>query len=248
MMKKNEVNFCEIETAKGRLWVPYELRRSRRSRYIRLSLSIAKHALLTLPLRSTDEEGVLFLKSQGEWITRKMGVVSRHLSMLEYLHKKPFITAGAKKTAVEIRFTKGNPHVEWNPLNESVQVKIDSTENTELQLRDALYSFAKSVIKQRALCLVDKTGVQIHRISVRDQSTVWGSCSDRRNISLNWRLLLLTPPLQDYIIYHEIAHLTHLNHSSSYWKLLRSYDPQAGNHDHRISQLSMDIMPLGRDK
>jgi len=45
----------------------------------------------------------------------------------------------------------------------------------------------------------------------------WGSCNQRGVIALNWRLTQLPPPLADYIVAHEVAHLVELNHSPRFW-------------------------------
>lgn len=58
---------------------------------------------------------------------------------------------------------------------------------------------------------------KIRRITVRSQRTRWGSCSRRGTISLNWRLVQLSPSVSDYILLHELAHLLHLNHSAKFW-------------------------------
>jgi predicted metal-dependent hydrolase len=52
--------------------------------------------------------------------------------------------------------------------------------------------------------------------------------------------------LQDHIIYHELAHLTHLDHSDRFYRLLQVYDPHSSENDHRVSKLSPQLMALGR--
>lgn len=70
-------------------------------------------------------------------------------------------------------------------------------------------------------------GFSLSRVSIRDQSTRWGSCSrSTGNISLNFRLLFAPEPVRDYVIIHELAHLKHANHSKSFWKLVESADPR----------------------
>jgi predicted metal-dependent hydrolase len=61
--------------------------------------------------------------------------------------------------------------------------------------------------------------------SVRGQKTLWASCSHRKTISLNYKLLFLTAPLVRYVLIHELSHTIHLNHSAQFWGLVGQKEP-----------------------
>lgn len=70
-----------------------------------------------------------------------------------------------------------------------------------------------------------------NRATVRAQKTRWGSCSSKKNINLNYKLLFMTPEQVRHIMLHELCHTVHLNHSHKFWSLLQSLDENCDRHD-----------------
>jgi predicted metal-dependent hydrolase len=56
----------------------------------------------------------------------------------------------------------------------------------------------------------------------------WGSCNQRGELRLNWRLAQLPSPLADYVVAHEVAHLREMNHGRRFWALVHRLSPDAG--------------------
>lgn len=69
------------------------------------------------------------------------------------------------------------------------------------------------------------TGGSYSRITIRDQKTRWGSCSSTGTLSFNYRLMFAPPRVLDYVVVHELCHLTHMNHSKDFWNLVSSVQP-----------------------
>jgi predicted metal-dependent hydrolase len=65
-----------------------------------------------------------------------------------------------------------------------------------------------------------------NRVFIRDQKTLWGSCSSRRNLSFNWRLIQTPLDIIDYIVVHELVHTRILRHSKAFWSRVESIYPQ----------------------
>ncbi|MAJ97063.1 hypothetical protein CL644_01615 [bacterium] len=57
-------------------------------------------------------------------------------------------------------------------------------------------------------------------VSIRDQKTCWGSCSSKKNLSFNYKIVFISEALRDYVIVHELCHLQELNHSKNFWALV----------------------------
>lgn len=70
------------------------------------------------------------------------------------------------------------------------------------------------------------TGGRYTSVTVRDQKTRWGSCSSRGTLSFNYRLIFAPPDILDYVVVHELCHLTHMNHSADFWNMVGSVMPE----------------------
>ena len=68
-------------------------------------------------------------------------------------------------------------------------------------------------------------GLQHGRVTVRDQSSRWGSCSSTTNLAFSWRLVMAPPDVLDYVVVHELAHLAQMNHSPAFWALVEQHCP-----------------------
>jgi predicted metal-dependent hydrolase len=90
---------------------------------------------------------------------------------------------------------------------------------------DEAQRLAFKELVQRTRELAAQTNSQITRITIRNQRSRWGSCSIRRSISLNWRLIQTPQFVIDYIILHELMHLREMNHSQKFWAEVQSVCP-----------------------
>ena len=68
-------------------------------------------------------------------------------------------------------------------------------------------------------------GFSFNRISIRNQKTRWGSCSSKKNLNINYKVLFLPQALRDYIVVHELCHLKEMNHSHRFWHLVQQALP-----------------------
>ena len=85
--------------------------------------------------------------------------------------------------------------------------------------------YARKIFESRVQYFHQFTGGNYTSITIRDQKTRWGSCSGRGTLSFNWRLILAPPEILDYVVVHELCHLTHMNHSKEFWNLVESVIP-----------------------
>ncbi|MBS0387253.1 MAG: M48 family metallopeptidase [Proteobacteria bacterium] len=102
-------------------------------------------------------------------------------------------------------------------------------------LLDWLCERARNALVPRLEQLAAALGVRYQRVQIRRQRTRWGSCSARGTISLNCCLLFHRAAVVRYLLAHELAHRTHMNHSARFWNLVEQYEPDWRSHDRELA-------------
>lgn len=101
------------------------------------------------------------------------------------------------------------------------QAEIKRLQTLEKRYRSA----ARTKFEQRCAYYRALTGGRYTSITIRDQKTRWGSCSSRGTLSFNYRLIFAPSAVLDYVVVHELCHLTHMNHSKEFWNMVGSVMP-----------------------
>ena len=76
----------------------------------------------------------------------------------------------------------------------------------------------------------EKIGVEYNRVVLKDQRTLWASCSSQKNINYSYRIVKMPPVVQDYLVIHELCHLKFMNHGEEYWSLVGQFSPDYKQH------------------
>lgn len=89
---------------------------------------------------------------------------------------------------------------------------------------------AREILAARTEHWSQAIGVRYNRIRIKDQSSLWGSCSVGKNLNFNWRLIMAPDPVLDYVVIHELCHLREMNHSPRFWKHVAAWCPEYKTH------------------
>jgi predicted metal-dependent hydrolase len=81
---------------------------------------------------------------------------------------------------------------------------------------ESLRAKAKAALPPRLAELAARYGFRYHRVTIKHNTSNWGSCSSKGNINLNLNLMRVPVPLQDYILLHELTHLHHADHGTRF--------------------------------
>lgn len=193
--------------------------RSPKARRMRLRIDRqGRCAILVLPRRAAESAGLAFARSKAEWIAgqllklpdRKVFADGMPLSFLGrdvVIHHSPAARRGV-----------------W--LSNGVVWVSGQAEHLPRRVRDFLKEEFREYATRKVREIAEKLGVEINRLSVKDTTSRWGSCSRDGNISLSWRLGLAPLYVLDYVIAHEAAHLRQMNHSAAFWQVVENICPE----------------------
>lgn len=108
----------------------------------------------------------------------------------------------------------------------SVSSHLTQEEYKRLKIYEQRYrDSARSIFTDRVKYYHTFTGGNYTSITIRDQKTRWGSCSSRGTLSFNYRLIFAPQKVLDYVVVHELCHLTHMNHSKDFWNMVEQVMP-----------------------
>ena len=100
---------------------------------------------------------------------------------------------------------------------------------TEVE-KEQIRQTAKDIICDRVEFYAKKMGVCYHRLTLRFQRTRWGSCSSKGNLNFNCLLVHIPTEVMDYVVVHELCHLTHMDHSPEFWRAVEAILPNYQTH------------------
>ena len=89
---------------------------------------------------------------------------------------------------------------------------------------------ANEVLKAKTAEWAQKMGVEYNNITIKNQQSLWASCSAKKNINYTYHIIKMPTAIRDYLIVHELSHLVHMNHGAEYWQLVAQYCPDYKAH------------------
>ncbi len=148
-------------------------------------------------------------KSIALEITRDMRVIVR----VPYLMRDNDI-----KRFIDEKFSWLEEHMElMQQKSKIVEQQTEAAPKFSTEEIRRLAERALIVIPERAAYYAPIVGVRYGRITIRNQVSRWGSCSNLGNLNFNCLLMLVPPDVIDYVVVHELCHRRELNHSARFW-------------------------------
>jgi predicted metal-dependent hydrolase len=199
------------------------LKRLATSRRFTLRVRAAtRDVLLTIPARSSLASAREFAERHAAWIGARLARLPRPVAF-EPGSRTPL--RGVEHAIVHRPNGRG---VVWTEAGAEGPILCVAGEAPHIARRvnDFLRREARRDLTAAVMRHAGRLGVTPRRITLRDTSSRWGSCSTSSNLNFSWRLILSPPYVLDYLAAHEVAHMVHMNHSPLFWKLTNRLFPE----------------------
>ena len=205
--------------------IPVNIVRRQNQKHVRIRVSADGTVTLSAPRQVSMRYIREVLRRKEEWINSKLREHSGAFRRIDP-RKQVFLEGQAYRVIVQQSSEQGG-RLRCRHDETVVELQAPQPQSNEVEYLIAqwLKDEAHRRLKPLARRISDEVGIPFGKIFLRNQKSRWGSSSSAGNISLNWRVVMLPPPLQRYLIVHELAHQNEMNHSHRYWSLVKKLCP-----------------------
>lgn len=205
-------------------WPPiYTIKRHWRAKHVKMVYSRFSGLEITLPKRFSTKHIPSILEENKSWILQQKIKHDRpdtftrpqeiHFQAFQKSWSIHYFTTDKRP---RIREFSANGIILSGEINEFSVCRVKLTEWVRRQAKALLIPYFSHLAKQLQL--------PFSNVTVRAQSTLWGSCTADHSINLNYKLLFLPEALMRHIMIHELCHTKHMDHSAKFWNLVGTYD------------------------
>ncbi len=196
-------------------------RRNVKNSRLRVRESGAVHLIVPERFSADQAEGILTRKA--EWIADKRRYFAKRVPVNSRLRPNELRLLGEVFTFVST--PKLHHRTELDHRGQQVRTGVNLA---DAGARKRWYRrFAKAYLGERVAELARAHRFKFNRLYIREPWKRWGSCSAKRNISFNWRLIEAPDTVIDYVILHELLHTRLMTHDHRFWAHLRAICPGA---------------------
>ncbi len=215
---------------------------------------VAAARRFTLRVRAASRDAVLTMPVRGSLVRAKV-FVDRHAGWIGVrLARLPAGTPFGPGASVPVR---GVPHeIEHRPGARGT-VWVEPGEVPKLcvsgeapfvarRVQDWLVRQARADLTEAVARHAAALGTAPKRLTLRDTTSRWGSCSSAGALNFSWRLVMAPPHVLDYLAAHEVAHLRHMNHSAAFWVVVERLYPDVAGAEAWLKRHGTGLMHYGR--
>jgi len=160
------------------------------------------------------------------WIKKQLNIQSKFLPFKKklYVNDEKFLYLGKYYKLKILKNKKYSINIEGNFLQVNVKNELNILKVKKL-LKEWFREKSFIYFQKETHNYAKINNLKINSVKVKEYKARWGSCSNKGDISFNWRLIMAPPKIIEYVIIHELMHIKEHNHSPKYWNYVKSLYP-----------------------
>jgi len=214
----------------------YNLIRSKRKT---IALHIKDGALeVRAPMKASKKDIDKVVADKEKWITDKLKIVAERMERRKNFALKYGETALYLGREYPITARSGN-RVGFD--EEACEFYIPpnlSSQRIKAAMVQIYKMLAKCDLTNKVVGYAKQMNVTPIAVKINSANTRWGSCSNRKSLNFSWRLIMADEATVDYVVVHELAHITEMNHSARFWAIVESVLPDYKERQMRLKDLN----------
>jgi len=223
--------------------VAYTLKRSDKAKYARLEVGTDSGLTVIVPAYYSSDRLRTLLLRKRRWIVQKL----EKYGLNEVRHGRARLKAGdvlpylGKNMSIE-RGDGADKGGSVHLSRTSIVVCLPPGDN---KLHLPVERWYRTQAARMIGPMVDRISLQMglpyNRVTVKGQKSLWASCSRKRNLNFNWRLMMTPEQVIEYVVIHELAHLSEMNHSIRFWQIVERQCPAWKEHRRWLRTHSQEL-------
>ncbi|MFD1331433.1 M48 family metallopeptidase [Methylopila musalis] len=196
--------------------VAIAVRRTAQARRMTLRVrAAARDVTLTLPARTPIAAARDFVERHVDWIEQRL---ARLPDRIPFAPGELTPIRGVGHRIVLREGARGLVRIEPDPDSGSPVLAVHGhAPHVARRVSDFLKREARKDLLAAVTRHAAALGVSVGRVTLKDTTTRWGSCSSTGDLAFSWRLILAPAHVLDYLAAHEVAHRREMNHGPRYW-------------------------------
>ena len=206
--------------------------------------------VVSIPFFVPYSEGENFLKKNINWVRQQLCKVEKKIDEKKFTPDSIFITRKHELKFIAHDYITAKGNIRENIINISYNPITDDFQNNDFQkfiikvIAAALKKEANEYIIPRFENIAKNHNFKYKSVKIGNAKTRWGCCDKNNNIILSNSLILLQDNLIDFIIFHELCHIVHKNHSKEFHSLLdKLLNGNEKEYSKQINNFSIEIKP-----
>lgn len=208
--------------------IPYQLKPSLRRRSVALQIRDGQLTVLA-PAGVAKQQIDGFILHKQQWVARHLQLQQQAAVPPDYLLAGllPLLDEKLQLKVVSDSCSAVSRDGQTLWLQLSNRVSTARRRQKQLELLGAWYQQqAELWFAARVAYWQQQMQVQASAVHIKNWQSKWGSCTSKGLLSFNWRLMLAPCWVADYVVVHELAHLSHMDHSSAFWQRVAKFYPE----------------------